>query len=225
MLVVVFLLMLWEVFVHALHKHTPKSILPAVEYGLSEIGGLGFIGLLLELFRVHEMAGEEHSETLEVFQYLHIVFFKVAIGYFVYSAICVHGVMVQIQNTRAAERQENLPTNSTFTPSQLTLPSTTLWEELFYHGKDARSQEFLILRHRFLQKYQLPTDFHVAITPLLAHYLKELIHFSPFIWLPLVPIIAMGEAVDMTKGAANGASSNSDASVGYFYWQLSQCLS
>ena len=81
MLAIVLLLMLWEYFVHALHKHTPKSILPAVEYSLSEIGGLGFIGLLLEISRVHEWVGEEHGGLLELFQFLHIAFFKVAIGY------------------------------------------------------------------------------------------------------------------------------------------------
>ena len=67
MLLIVCLLMLGEAFVHALRHNTPKSLLPAVEYGLSEIGGLGFIGLLLEISRIHVLLGEAHEELLQVF--------------------------------------------------------------------------------------------------------------------------------------------------------------
>ena len=216
MLAIVLLLMLWEYFVHALHNHTPKSILPAVEYSLSEIGGLGFIGLLLEISRVHEWVGEEHRGLLELFQFLHIAFFKVATGYFVWSAVMVHVAMVQIQDFREMELEERLPNGLNFTPDQLTLPLTSVWKELA-HGYHDRSLEFLTIRHRFLRRYQLPTNFYADVTPLCAAYLEKLIHFSPMIWLPIIPILTMGEAIDMIHGVIDAESEHSEASVGLFY--------
>ena len=130
------------------------------------------------------------------------------------AALMVHGVIVMIQYFRVIEQEERLPNGFDFRPDQLTLPPTSLWKELVTYGHDDRIAEFLITRHRFLQKYQLPTNHYVDITPLCTAYLKKLIHFSPLIWLPLIPFVALGEAIDMTRGAVSAGSENSQVSVG-----------
>ncbi|KAL7525973.1 hypothetical protein ACHAXR_004473 [Thalassiosira sp. AJA248-18] len=197
MLVIVGLLWAWEKLVHELHRSTPPSLKPVVDSSLAEIGGLGFIGLLLGL--CHKYAGSfvhEYPEIVEAFEFLHTTFFQVAIAFFLTSGFIVRNAILKIQQFRHAE--DDIMEILLFSPS--------------HTGTD-----FLAVRHRFLLKYQLPRNFHLDLTPAFATYLMKLIHFQPQIWLPLIPVLSLGQALDMKHGAISASSSNALATTGFFY--------
>jgi len=109
MLVIVGLLVAWEESIELLRENTPPAIQPVIDKVLGEIGGLGFIGLVLSTFVLNQQLGLGHSvgglsETylgneeilLETFEFLHQVFFQTAIVYFVSTAFVITKIVSEI---------------------------------------------------------------------------------------------------------------------------------
>ncbi|KAL3928160.1 MAG: hypothetical protein SGBAC_012767 [Bacillariaceae sp.] len=108
MLLIVFLLYSWESFVEYAKEECPPAIVPVIEKMLGEMGGLGFIGLLLSALLNQAAFGEvvgntserflgESSILLESFEFLHEVFFQAAIAFFSTSAFIIVRVLLSFQ--------------------------------------------------------------------------------------------------------------------------------
>lgn len=108
MLLIVFLLYSWESFVEYAKEECPPAIVPVIEKMLGEMGGLGFIGLLLSALLNQAAFGEvvgttserflgESSILLESFEFLHEVFFQAAIAFFATSAFIIVRVLLSFQ--------------------------------------------------------------------------------------------------------------------------------
>ena len=129
MLTIVGLLYIWEESVEYIRETIPKALKPVIESILGEIGGLGFIGLIVQTVGgavpLDELSiqlfGEEEI-LLETFEFLHTAFFQVGIGFFVAAGTMVY---VGIQKLQEIETVENLQRDITtgtcsVTPEKLT---------------------------------------------------------------------------------------------------------
>lgn len=110
MLTIISLLVLWEESIHKLRTTLPPTLTPIIDSILGEIGGLGFIGLTLEVFATSNPERglgrilSEISETylgqeeilIESFEALHTAFFEVGIGFFIVIGTVVYAVLVRI---------------------------------------------------------------------------------------------------------------------------------
>ena len=130
MLTIVGLLYLWETSVEYVRETIPKALKPVIESILGEIGGLGFIGLIVQTVIGGALPLEELSIQLfgekelllETFEFLHTAFFQVGIGFFVAAGTMVY---VGIQKLQEIESVENLQRDITtgtcsVTPEKLT---------------------------------------------------------------------------------------------------------
>lgn len=119
MLTLVFLLYVWEEAVKLTKESIPLQLRPVVDSMLGEMGGLGFIGLVLGItvtngplgtvlndWSEHYLSGgggsnnnegEEANILLETFEFLHTAFFEVGIAFFVISGLIVWRVLQQVQ--------------------------------------------------------------------------------------------------------------------------------
>jgi len=108
MLTIVALLYTWETAVEWVRETVPPALRPVVKSILAEIGGLGFIGLVLQtvLTGTNKQVLEEWSVELfgegdilvEDFEFLHTAFFQVGIGFFLAA-----GAMVTVGLFKLAE--------------------------------------------------------------------------------------------------------------------------
>ena len=110
--IIVGLLYLWETSVETIREKIPKALLPVVESMLGEIGGLGFIGLVLGMVldssgRLIEEISEEFLNDGEAlvgtFEHLHEVYFQVGIGYFLFCGYVVNKILGKINQLRELE--------------------------------------------------------------------------------------------------------------------------
>jgi hypothetical protein len=232
MLVLIGLLVTWETLVHRLREKTPTSLLPVIESILGEIGGLGFIGLLLEVWR------PDNHELLEKFEFFHSVFFQVAVACFVFSGLLISFVVFQLEQLRTLSIFPN-PTNTTddssSTPSSSSLYGTMTslanseedtntssdtniyWRELTLTTQQ-RVENFSLKRQYLLKRYGLDAEFRFDMEPVFAAYLQKMVHLNPIqAWVPLIPILAAVHAVDLSHGVINNAASeNALRTAGYF---------
>jgi len=115
MLSIVALLYAWEEAVKEARERLPKEVLPVVDSMLSEMGGLGFIGLFLGVVVTDGPLGHivgELSEQflgdeeilLETFEFLHTAFFEVGIAFFVIMGLTVLEVINRIDSLQAVSR-------------------------------------------------------------------------------------------------------------------------
>ena len=92
-----------------------------------------------------------------------------------------------------------------------------VWRELRLTRRQ-RSAETLVLRERVKFEFGLPADYQIYnyLQDVFASAQLDMVKVSPLTWLPLVPAIALANAVDMTHGVANPAAANAVASSGFF---------
>lgn len=130
MLTIVGLLYGWEKSVEWIRRSLPKSLLPVVESILAEMGGLGFIGLLLQTF----LGGANHQSLeqlsvqvfgkadvlLETFEFLHTAFFQVGVGFFVAAGAMVAAGISKLDEMGTIESlQMNAEGACTATPATI----------------------------------------------------------------------------------------------------------
>lgn len=108
MLVIVLLLYTWESFVEYAKEECPPAIVPVIEKILGEMGGLGFIGLLLSALLNQAAFGEivgsvserflgEPEVLVESFEFLHELFFQAAMAFFGTAAFIIVSVLQSFQ--------------------------------------------------------------------------------------------------------------------------------
>lgn len=92
MLVIVALLYTWETAIKLVRTRTPAPLLPVIESMLAEVGGLGFIGLVLQIAvapaepwigQLSEKFLGSEEILIESFEFLHSAFFEVGISFFI----------------------------------------------------------------------------------------------------------------------------------------------
>jgi hypothetical protein len=93
----------------------------------------------------------------------------------------------------------------------------TLWNELRISAKTIQA-EALVMRERFLRTGRVKPSFRIEAycEKIFARNLKEIVELSPLVWLPLVPFLALGNSVDISRDVVSAASTNAAESCGFF---------
>lgn len=247
MLTIVALLFSWEKSIEWIRETVPLALLPVVESILAEIGGLGFIGLILQTvggaINLEELSIQFFGEgdvLLEVFEFLHNAFFQVGVGFFIAA-----GAMVAVGLKKLAEIEtiQGLLLNDrgecTVTPDILTEylpiindvnepPDESLWNEISMSTEE-RAGKVLLMRYRIMEQHDLPNTFLIEryVQGAFAENLLEIVEFSPLTWIYLIPALALANSVDLSHEVINAASPNAAESVGYFFstpWAIGPSL-
>lgn len=241
MLTIVSLLYAWEKSVEWIREEVPSEIMPMVDSILAEIGGLGFIGLVLQTISGTGREALEEASTklfgdgellMESFEFLHSAFFQVGIGFFLAVGAMV---VVGLQKLAEIESIQDLQVSDgvcTVTPEKLakylpldecefTKESSCLvdiWQEIVM-PTDQRAARVLLMRYRLTEQYSLPSSFRVEeyVQNAFARNLLELVELSPLTWIYLIPALALANSVDLSHDVVNSASPNALDTAGYFF--------
>eukprot|EP00539_Tryblionella_compressa_P003766 CAMPEP_0178748926 /NCGR_PEP_ID=MMETSP0744-20121128/9137_1 /TAXON_ID=913974 /ORGANISM="Nitzschia punctata, Strain CCMP561" /LENGTH=545 /DNA_ID=CAMNT_0020402305 /DNA_START=45 /DNA_END=1682 /DNA_ORIENTATION=- len=250
MVTIVSLLYLWEVSVEWVRESVPKTLLPVVESILAEIGGLGFIGLILSTVLGNHAVKEfleassvhffgEGDILVENFEYLHAAFFQVGVGFFLAAGVMVAVGLQKLKEIETVEGLQVDPTTGscTVTADKISayLPATCwqqpilthpndidLWQEIFM-SKEERAAKTLLLRDEFLKRNPHLTDaFRIesVVQASFAYNLLKIVKISPLTWIYLIPALALANAIDLSHEVVNASSPNAAESVGYFFSTL-----
>lgn len=237
MFVIVGLLYLWEVSVEWARVIVGPSLRPVVESILAEIGGLGFIGLILQSFappnrelleKISVTLFGEGEILIETFEFLHNSFFQVGVAFFVAAGAMVY---VGIQKLAEIESVEGFELDDqklcSVSPRDLTkyldpcdanqLPPDTVWDEVRM-PKQKRAGLTLLLRSRLVEKHCLPATFRVEkyIKGAFASNLQEIVELSPLTWIYIIPALALANSIDLSHDVINANSPNAFESSGFF---------
>ena len=191
MLTIVALLYGWEKSVEWARETVPRELRPVVESILGEIGGLGFVGLVLQmalqgtnkefLEQVSVAVFGEGEILVETFEYLHTAFFQVGVGFFLAAGIMV---AVGLKKLEEIDQFEDLQVDSetgvcSVTAEKLTkyVPVTSTTEAFdkppmvldgplalwreIFMPADERAGKTLLLRSRLTERFDLPDTFRV----------------------------------------------------------------
>lgn len=261
MLTIVSLLYTWEETIHTLRHILPKPLLPVLESLLGEIAGLGFIGLVLEIFITSNpdrgigsiisnlsylFLGEDEL-LIEAFEFLHDSFFQVGVGFFFIMGSIVYMVLKRISELSKisdlaidtdgdgevtleelatalnvpliivdADGDGNL-TDEEITHALRNTGSRNFLQELFL-TQEERAAEKLVLREKFIMNNNLNDDFLIEryFEFIYAHQLEEMVELSPIVWVPLIPLIALLNSVDLSREIVSASSDNAALSSGCF---------
>mmetsp|Transcript_3416 Transcript_3416/g.5698 ORF Transcript_3416/g.5698 Transcript_3416/m.5698 type:complete len:595 (-) Transcript_3416:490-2274(-) len=82
-----------------------------------------------------------------------------------------------------------------------------------------RAGECLVARERILGQFPLPQAFEIEayFEKIFGENLEETVELSPVTWLPLIPLIALENSVDLSRDVVSASSSNAFESCGYFF--------
>ena len=245
MTTIVALLYTWEKSVEYLREEMPSTLRPVIESVLGEVAGLGFVGLLLDAvgYPLHgalsslseEYLGDEEI-LLESFEFLHLAFFQVGVGFFVTAGLFVWSSLRECEEVKTMEGigldkdgscMASLPTiasildQNDFIHNAKRNDSSNIFlvfDDLASNSKQ-RGARTLLAREYFVQEGKLPSN--ALIEPLIANEfgknLLEFVELSPLAWIPLIPALALANSIDLSHDVVNAASANAADSSGYFY--------
>ena len=249
MLTIVGLLVAWEESIELLRENTPPTIQPVINKVLGEIGGLGFIGLVLSTVVLNQQLGLGNvvstlSETylgdeeilLESFEFLHEVFFQTAIVFFVATGVVITAIVSQINSiTAMVEREASFEMGGADSPMESY--ESFLYKETGCDDRQSSSQrelvltkeergaEILVMRERLKREGMAKeSDFTLVsyLEDLFSSDKLEFVDLSPLSWVPLIPGIALLNAVDLEHGVLPNSINNYE-SCGYFvstFWVI-----
>lgn len=94
---------------------------------------------------------------------------------------------------------------------------TSLWSQISKTNEEIIS-EALVVREQLLLKFKLPDSFEIEryFEYIFGHNLEEIVEFSPVTWLPLIPLLAFLDAVDLSHDVVSAASANAFSTAGEF---------
>jgi hypothetical protein len=245
MLTIVGLLYLWEESVEWVREIVPISLRPVVESILAEIGGLGFIGLILQSILGNGVVKDvledwstvffgEKDILVENFEFLHSAFFQVGVGFFIAAGVMT---VVGIKKLNEIKLVEGLEVDKAtgacvVTPEVLckyipvkegnehVIPGgNSLLDELLM-GKEERAGRVLLIRIQVMKVFpHLPDTFRIEkmVQASFAQNLYNLVELSPLTWIYLIPALSLANALDLSHDVINSASPNAADSVGYFF--------
>ena len=186
--------------------------------------------------------GEEEI-LLESFEFLHTAFFQVGIAFFFAAG---YQVAVSLKNmdrlngleeigldpgdgsctaspSRIAAFMDapSLPSKATpYTDDEMLslIPRTTVWEELKL-STEKRNGQSLLIRSYLVEQGSISENTRVkpVMEERFSDLLFELVELSPLTWLPLVPALALANAVDLSHDVVNSSSPNALDSAGFFF--------
>jgi hypothetical protein len=247
MLTIVGLLYLWETCVEWARENVSASLRPVIESILAEISGLGFIGLVLQT-----VLGGTNSEWLEelniklfgegeilveTFEFLHMSFFQVGVGFFIAGGAMV---AVGLSKLKEIETIEELKPDEngacTVRPDKLAAylpvldpldddkpptasdPLTLLWNEICMSTEE-RAGKVLLMRADMIQRFNLPSTFRIEryVECAFSTNLLKTVELSPLTWIYLIPVLALANSVDLSHDVVNVASPNAAESAGFFF--------
>lgn len=244
MLTIVGLLYLWEQSVEYLRESVPKTLLPMVESILGEIGGLGFIGLILQSVLSNNSIKEVLEEisihffgegdiALENFEYLHSAFFQVGIGYFVaaggMAALGIKKLEIkEVQSLQFDDQNAGICTASPdlvvqYIPecvNQGQLPGASIVRDDLRSPTVEKAARTVLMRYQVMKWFpHLPETFRVEsyLQASFAYNLKKIVEVSPMTWVYLIPALAISNGIDLSHEVINAASPNAAESSGYFF--------
>uniref|UniRef100_A0A7S3PAG3 Uncharacterized protein n=1 Tax=Amphora coffeiformis TaxID=265554 RepID=A0A7S3PAG3_9STRA len=206
MFVIVGLLYAWEGFVGWARQAVGKSLQPVVESILAEMGGLGFIGLLLQTFAPANREFLEHLSVqlfgeeeilMETFEFLHTAFFQVGVGFFVAAGAMV---ALGIQKLYEIETIEELQVD--LTTGACTVTPETLARYLPYAPQEQQERT----QQNLWNEIAMSTEERV-----------ELVELSPLTWIYLIPVLALANSIDLSHDVINANSPNAFESSGFFF--------
>jgi len=92
------------------------------------------------------------------------------------------------------------------------------FDEIFMDDKE-RAGEQLLYRERMMVQMNLPQNFAIEnyFSEIFGSNLEEIVELTPVTWLPLIPLIALANSVDLSRDVVSASSSNAFDSCGYFY--------
>ena len=93
-----------------------------------------------------------------------------------------------------------------------------IWDEYSMSNTD-RAGEQLVIRARMLERRNLPQTFAIEeyFSRIFGRNLEEVVELSPVTWLPLIPLIAINNSVDLARDVVSASSSNAFDSCGQFF--------
>jgi hypothetical protein len=196
-----------------------------------------------------EYLGEEEV-LLETFEFLHSAFFEVGIAFFLIVGVMVKQVvdeLYQLQNlsdiaiteegtcTATTDKLADIlgakPISAGGCTAELSdidaldrlvkNEKSPMWRELELTQLE-RGAECLLVRQRMIERNNFDESFRVEyyFEKVFGHSLKELVELSPLVWVPIIPALALANAVDLSNGVVNADSANAAASSGYFFSNL-----
>ncbi|KAL3908057.1 MAG: hypothetical protein SGILL_008628, partial [Bacillariaceae sp.] len=246
MLTIVALLYAWEESVEWVRETVPVALLPVVESILAEIGGLGFIGLILQTVlgnaRVKEglegvsiaFFGEEDI-LVENFEFLHSAFFQVGVGFFIGAGAMTAVGLRKLKEIDSVEGLETDPETGAcgVTPEMLykyvpagktdqyiatekTVSGGNTLLDEIFMEKEERAGRVLLMRTLFPD---MPNTFRVEslIQSSFAHNLRKIVKVSPVTWIYLIPALCLANAVDLSHEVVNSASPKAAEASGFFF--------
>jgi hypothetical protein len=97
-------------------------------------------------------------------------------------------------------------------------PSLFWKRELFMSSKE-RGAEVLVIRERLISELGLEREFRISsyLESIIANENIKIVGLSPLAWLPAIPILALGNSIDLAHDVVNAESINAAAASGYFY--------
>ncbi|KAL7579123.1 hypothetical protein ACA910_019152 [Epithemia clementina (nom. ined.)] len=260
MISIVLLLYSWEKTITSARNSLPETLQPVVNSMLVEMGGLGFVGLLLGVVVVHGPVGVIIGQFSEAFlgdanilwqsyQFLDSAFFEVAIAFFVIAGITVASVVKQVENIETVSRAAfdlngdgvvelgeiahvlnvdsvvvDLDGDGHLSDEEIHLaleliPPLSVWNELTRTDKMAKA-EALVVRERLIETYKIVDDESFQLenyfVKIFGRNLEEMVELSPLTWLPLIPVVAQGRSIDLSRHIVSASSPNAFGSCGEF---------
>ena len=216
-LVIVGLLGLYEHGVHVAKHQLPPTLLPVLNAMLAEIAGLGFIGVLLQIFE--GAAGESFEEVseaifgegevlIEAFEWLHNKFFLVAIVFFLFGGSLLGLLVKQTSDLVAAIAKADKDHDGEVTIEEYeaafganSLEDRTIMQRLLSGNLGLNLGDTYLFTVRFLETHRLdPKKFNGPryIEACAASNLATLVELSPYTWLLLVLPLAITEFVKIS---------------------------
>ena len=187
-----------------------------------------------------EYLGEEEV-LLESFEFLHTAFFQVGIAFFAAAGYMVAISLRNIEEIKLLDeigidlkdgscmatndrlaRFLKAPKVKFFERSDedllLSIPRPSPWDE-FMLKDEVRTAQALLVRSYWVENDILPPDYPVEalMEKRFASLLSEMVELSPLTWIPLIPALALANAVDLSHDVVNAASPNALDSVGFFF--------
>ena len=95
----------------------------------------------------------------------------------------------------------------------------SLWEELTRTEEIAKA-EALVVRERLIQTFGIVNEESFKLenyfVKIFGHNLEEMVELSPLTWLPLIPVVAQGRSIDLSRNIVSASSPNAFGSCGEF---------
>ena len=229
-LVMIFTLaLLWafELCVEAAREKLPEALHPVIGRMLAELAGVGTIGLLQKLLlaffgnsveSMSVLCFGEADALVEVFEFLHTRIFEVAVVFFLVASNLLGAYIKQKHMLTTAIIAADTDHDGKVTPQEfvaafgedsLNQKEPGVFAQLLSLASGSGGQLAIVdeymFRRRFKLSQKLPKQWGFEATgeymeAYASYVLEEIVEFSPWTWLPLVPVVALLEQIKIAHG-------------------------